>query len=246
VTRLAHPWRLVMRRTSLVRVVCVSDSGYTQCMSISMGNSAPTDYAVREAAAHDVPAIADVLSAAFEHDPVTSTTTRNDSRRPDRLRMAFRREAELYVRHGLSTIVESPDDGALGVGLWSGHDQWKTSWPEQLKSISTGIQVSGISGLRRSSAAHSVMHDNHPDAPHYYLCSLGVRPEAQGRGVAQALFGGMLSRCDREDLPAYLEASTSANVSYYQRYGFTALNEFRYGDEGPTVVGMWREPTSPN
>ena len=49
----------------------------------------------------------------------------------------------------------------------------------------------------------------HPhDRAHEYLLMIGVSPERQGEGIGEALMRGVLERCDREGIPAYLEASS--------------------------------------
>jgi hypothetical protein len=42
----------------------------------------------------------------------------------------------------------------------------------------------------------------------------------------------MLERCDREQMPAYLEASSSHNILFYQRHEFRMINEFPFGAGG--------------
>ena len=56
-----------------------------------------------------------------------------------------------------------------------------------------------------------------------------------------ALLRHALDRCDREDLPAYLESTNSRNISLYLRHGFVAVGEIRAGSS-PIVVPMLRLP----
>ena len=62
----------------------------------------------------------------------------------------------------------------------------------------------------------------HLREPHYYLFAIGADPAHQGRGVGAALLAPMLARCDAEKLPAYLESSNPANLTFYRRHGFVA------------------------
>ena len=52
----------------------------------------------------------------------------------------------------------------------------------------------------------------------------------------------VLQRCDREGVPAYLEASTVRNRALYERQGFAVTEEFVLGRGAPTQWHMWREP----
>ena len=55
----------------------------------------------------------------------------------------------------------------------------------------------------------------------------------------------MLERCDAEQTPAYLEASTERSRALYERLGFEATEECRYAKDGPPMWLMWREPRKP-
>jgi predicted GNAT family N-acyltransferase len=50
-----------------------------------------------------------------------------------------------------------------------------------------------------------------------------------------------LVACDRDQQPAYLEATSPTSRSLYERYGFRALGEIRSGDS-PPLFPMLREP----
>ena len=71
----------------------------------------------------------------------------------------------------------------------------------------------------------------HLREPHYYLFAIGTDPAQQGRGVGAALMAPMLARCDAERMPAYLESSNPANLTFYRRHGFDATGELRFGDD---------------
>lgn len=81
----------------------------------------------------------------------------------------------------------------------------------------------------------------HPPEPHWYLPLVGVDPAFQGSGVGSALLRHALRECDRQQLPAYLEATTPRNQRLYQRHGFEALATLQAGDS-PPVVPMLRRP----
>jgi ribosomal protein S18 acetylase RimI-like enzyme len=82
----------------------------------------------------------------------------------------------------------------------------------------------------------------HPHEPHYYLSIVAVAPEHQGRGIGSALIRPILERCDRDGVPAYLEATTERNRALYERHGFRVSEEVRWPDDGPPLWLMWREP----
>ncbi|MEV7860372.1 GNAT family N-acetyltransferase [Streptomyces hirsutus] len=80
---------------------------------------------------------------------------------------------------------------------------------------------------------------------HEYLWMIGVLPGRQGEGLGTALIGSVLDRCDREGLPAYLEASSVRSRLLYERLGFAQVCEPLRLPDGPRMWPMWREPRTP-
>lgn len=80
---------------------------------------------------------------------------------------------------------------------------------------------------------------HHPVEPHWYLPFIGVDPFAQGRGLGSTLLVHALSGCDRDRLPAYLEASTLRSRRLYARHGFEPVAEIQVGSS-PTICAMLR------
>jgi GNAT superfamily N-acetyltransferase len=81
----------------------------------------------------------------------------------------------------------------------------------------------------------------HPKEPHWYIPLFGVDPVFHGRGYGTQLMRQGLLACDRDQLAAYLEATSPANRQFYERHGFRVLGEIRSG-ESPPMFPMLREP----
>ncbi|MFI7384201.1 GNAT family N-acetyltransferase [Streptomyces sp. NPDC049813] len=77
---------------------------------------------------------------------------------------------------------------------------------------------------------------------HVYLWMIGVHPERQGEGLGTALMAPVLERCDREGVPAYLEASNARSRALYERLGFVFTGTAVDLPGGPSLWPMWREP----
>ena len=178
------------------------------------------------------------LAAAFDSDPVTRFCMRTDSRRDWAMRTGFKRVLELYRPYDLTFVV---NDGA-GVALWARHDQWQLTFWKEVALIPTYIRACGIRRFMRLNRGFEVMKLYHPTEPHYYLHLLGVHPSHQSQGLGAALLCAMLERCDREQMPAYLEATHPRNISIYQQHGFQIIKEFSFGAGGPSLAAMWRKP----
>jgi len=81
----------------------------------------------------------------------------------------------------------------------------------------------------------------HPAGPHWYLPLIGVDPAQQGKGLGSMLLERALRRCDRDRLPAYLEATSPRNLALYGRHGFKSIGKIQAGSS-PDIVPMLREP----
>ncbi|GCB46016.1 2SC7G11.13, pat, acetyltransferase [Streptomyces sp. NL15-2K] len=82
-----------------------------------------------------------------------------------------------------------------------------------------------------------------PGRAHAYLWMIAVAPQRQGEGLGTALIASVLDRCDRDGVPAYLEASNARSRKLYERLGFELIGhplDLPYG--GPQMWPMWREP----
>jgi GNAT superfamily N-acetyltransferase len=86
------------------------------------------------------------------------------------------------------------------------------------------------------------MEQYHPKEPHWYLPILGVEPNQQGKGYGSALLQHVLQTCDRDRIPAYLEASKPANVPFYERHGFKVVSTIQAG-KSPSIFPMIRQPS---
>jgi ribosomal protein S18 acetylase RimI-like enzyme len=85
----------------------------------------------------------------------------------------------------------------------------------------------------------------HPTEPHWYLVVLGVRPSHQGHGYGSRLVAAGLHRADRDGTSSYLETSDPANVEFYQRFGFTVVEQaLSLVPGGPAHIAMRRPPAS--
>ena len=74
----------------------------------------------------------------------------------------------------------------------------------------------------------------HPPAPHWYLGTFGVDPDAQGRGLGRALLLAWLGHVDEAPEDVYLETDRPENLAFYERAGFATVRETAVCD-----VSIW-------
>jgi GNAT superfamily N-acetyltransferase len=197
---------------------------------------------VRRAARDEVPQLAATLASAFSDDPLWGPYFFPDvERRRERLVRFFTAELEsVALPHG---EVWTTGGEIRGVAIWAPPGFWRVPLRTALVRLPTMVSIFGGS-LRRVFRALRAIERRHPREPaHYYLAFLGVTPPHQGRGIGTGLMRPVLERCDREALPAYLEASTVRSARCYERVGFEVVEE-AVVPAGPPFRLMWRTPGS--
>lgn len=195
---------------------------------------------VRKASSAEIPRLAAVLARALYDDPQFVWMLPDNARRSRLLEPGF----ELFLRRLSFKQDETyTTDGIAGAAVWELPGQWQIGFAQQLRLLPAMARLYGRS-LPRLMRAISSVESNHPKERHYYLAFAGVEPDWQGRGIGSALMRPVLDRCDREGVPAYLEASTPRNRALYERHGFEVTEEFTLGKGSPPLWPMWREPAA--
>ncbi len=190
---------------------------------------------LRRASADDAERLRTVLADAFVEDPVLSWLMPNDRTRRAQLRRYFGIELRHYTL-SRGRVWTSAD--LAGAALTLPPRAWRA--PTRV----TLLEGSAFrSHLVRAARVGAAMEWHHVRGPHYYVRDVGVLPSRQGQGIGSALLRPTLERCDREGLPAYLEASSERNAALYERLGFRVTRELRFGASPPLRL-MLRAPQS--
>ncbi|MEO6988808.1 MAG: GNAT family N-acetyltransferase [Aquihabitans sp.] len=199
---------------------------------------------IRAACKDDLPAIGEILAAAFHDDPVWQwlAPAASHAKWMAKASRWFAAEASVYLRRdGAEVLV---DDRLGGVAMWGAPGAWKTR-PQDIARVA--LPSASMFGFRlpRALSTSAFAEKRHPEEPHHwYLGYIGTHPDHQGRGVGGALVLAITERCDAEGLPAYLESSKESNLGFYARFGFVESEPMMLGKDGPALWPMWREPKS--
>lgn len=191
--------------------------------------------AIRRAGAGDRKAVVELLDEGFAQDPVSNWVFPDKEhlrRRHSVLMGAF---LEISFSEGYTDITE---DGT-GCALWAPVPAGDHGDPDDAVRFREAVDPGNerVEQIARLTAA------THPkDRAHEYLMMIAVAPSARGRGVGAALIANTLDRCDRDGLPAYLEASSLRSRGLYERLGYTFLGTPVELPGGPHMYPMWREP----
>ena len=200
-------------------------------VSVAATVRSPDAVRARPATSADIPAFANTLAVAFFDDPVLSYCYPDVAPRQQILPRWFEIVTEANLRHGGIYTTDNVVAGAVWVPAGVDDDE------------GMGTALGEISGKYAQTLfdVFKRMDDRHPHEPHHYLFLLGTRPEWQSRGIGSALIQPVLELCDRDALPAYLEATSEGNKRLYLRHGFEVTGEIKLPD-GPSMWPMWRTP----
>jgi GNAT superfamily N-acetyltransferase len=194
--------------------------------------------AIRTAGGSDRELVTRLLDSAFQDDPVSGWIFPEEEYRRTthpRLMAAF---VDIVMAEGRVDVTEEGTACALwlpvpadGGGEEDGEDDF-AALREALDPGNERIELIG----RLTAEVHPA------GRAHEYLWMIGVAPERQGEGLGTALIGSVLERCDREGVPAYLEASSARSRGLYERLGFELVERPLDLPDGPRMWPMWREP----
>ncbi|CAL9578626.1 GNAT family N-acetyltransferase [Streptomyces sp. enrichment culture] len=199
---------------------------------------------IRTAEEGDRDLVVRLLDEAFQDDPVSSWVFPGEEyrrRTHHRLMAAF---ADAVFADGRIDLTE--DGAACALWLSVPADGQAAAEPaEDTEDVPARIREAVDPENERVELIARLTDGIHPAGrAHEYLWMIGVVPGRQGEGLGTALIESVLDRCDREGLPAYLEASSARGKVLYERLGFECTARVLDLPDGPRMWPMWREPAT--
>jgi GNAT superfamily N-acetyltransferase len=180
-------------------------------------------------ARHAVPSqrdtLARVLTEAFLADPMMALLfpDPDDASLSDhpRLEKMMKLEVDRHLSAGHCYIVDD-----VGAALWTppGVDA-----PSE-EFVALVDELAGSAHMETLLPDFIEMMQWKPDEPHFYLHMIGAADNARGMGLGTLMLRRVLDVCDRENTPAYLEASTARSAELYARHGFEELAAVHFTD----------------
>ncbi|MGE3269356.1 MAG: GNAT family N-acetyltransferase [Chloroflexota bacterium] len=197
---------------------------------------------IRQLHRAEVSPAAEMLARAFAQDPLTALLAPDPARREAKAQWYF----SVVARYGLAFGEVWTVGNVDGAAIWWGPGAVTPSPARAAYAgFDEGEAVLGVDVWEQTLEIGWMVADVHERAisePHWYLNTLGVRPERQRAGLGRALLTSMLDRLDRERLPVYLDTGTAENVAYYQQHGFQLAAEDTDERTGVRIYGMCRTP----
>jgi ribosomal protein S18 acetylase RimI-like enzyme len=190
---------------------------------------------------------ANVLSQAFESDPLFTYLLPQAQARGLVTRSFFRVAADYSVKYGEMDLT--PDGHGAACWLRPNHTipTMARLLPLALphRRLWRAMFTLGLAGLRRFSALITYADKLHRQAApgkHWLLWVVGVEPQYQRQGIGSWLLQTGLARAEADRLPCYLETNNVLNVIFYQKHGFKVVTRNQPTGHELTYWTMRRDP----
>ena len=180
---------------------------------------------MRKASRDDKNIVVHILSKSFIHDPHINWLL-EESKNKNKLKIIMAYVFEESLARG--TVYLNDDNTAAA--LWNTEMKEKVSLQYIVRNLSFLFRV-GIKTTIRCLKTDKLIYDQYPkNAKYCQLYSIGVLPEAQGKGLASALLNYVIEDMKKNLIPAYLETANPKNVEIYKKKGFTVFNTTQLGN----------------
>lgn len=171
----------------------------------------------------EIPETANVLSHAFVTEPnVIAVWRRQDEHSRRDIETVFR---VAKLERPLSSVLVARQNsrivGALNMIEWP---RCQSTFGDDIKLLP--LMVRRPPGLvLRSMKLQSAFKRHDPRKHHWHLGPVGVLPQLQGMGIGSRMMAKCCEMLDGKKDAAYLETDRLVNVPFYQRFGFTVIEE---------------------
>ncbi|WP_188930191.1 GNAT family N-acetyltransferase [Puia dinghuensis] len=169
--------------------------------------------------------VVDILSASFDQNQSVNYVIQQDRSRKKRISRLMKYSFEYCSLFG--EIFLSDDKSACALAILP--DRKKTTLKSIFLDIELALSCIGLGNLQKALKREAKIKAVHPTGPFYYLWFIGVRPEAQNRGIGSSLLEEILAESDAIQRPLYLETSTTRNLPWYKKFGFEIHNQLDFG-----------------
>lgn len=188
---------------------------------------------------------ANVLSQAFEDDPLCTFILPRKKTRIKTLNKFFRLMGEVSIQNNSCFGVGDP---LAGVAYWKFPGQADVSISiksfGKLLPLLLSYYPIGLFKARAVIEQTEALHREYASQPHFYLDNLGVLPSARGQGLSSQLIRPFLDMADIQKTISYTDTVTRGNVSLYEHFGFECVDERAAPGTGITVWALRRPAAS--
>ncbi|MGI5445448.1 GNAT family N-acetyltransferase [Streptomyces sp. CA-243310] len=190
---------------------------------------------IRQADRSDRDAVARLLDEAFREDPVSCWVFPDPEHRAAVHGKFLGVFVDVVLADGRIDYATDGSAAALWLRIPAGEPEGEDEVPARMRAVADPDN-------ERCELVGRLTGEVHPTSEeHEYLLMIAVAPDRQGEGLGTELMRPVLERCDREGLPAYLEASSERSRGLYERLGWEFTGTAVRLPEGPLMWPMWRK-----
>ncbi|MFI5826979.1 GNAT family N-acetyltransferase [Streptomyces sp. NPDC051578] len=193
---------------------------------------------IRRAGQSDRDAVARLLDEAFRDDPVSSWVFPDPAHRAAVHGKFLGVFVDVALAEGRIDYAADGSAAALWLRVPAGDHEGdaEDDVPAMMRAVADPDN-------ERCELVGRLTGEVHPTSEeHEYLLMIAVAPGRQGEGLGTELMRPVLERCDREGVPAYLEASSERSKALYERLGWRFTGTAVRLPDGPLMWPMWRKP----
>lgn len=185
----------------------------------------------------------EMLVDAFFNDAKLTHVLPDDTTRREQGRHIF----AFHLRYGLNYgRVYATSPTLEGVAVWLPSDLSEVTFWRAMRSggmaLQKGLSKDAMKRLLAFAEEVDVYHKKHVSGRHCYLFFIGVDPRFQGRGYGGTLIRPMLDRMDGRGMACYLNTQNERNISLYEHFGFSVVEQISLPGSGILHTGMIRYP----
>ena len=161
------------------------------------------------------------LTSAFSNDPCLKYLLNSEEYDYKKASFIHRYSINLGLRYGIALCTSKEVEG---ICIWMPPRSTNTTTWMFLRAGGLSLRNTVDKGIIKrlqdyGNYSGSIHHKNAP-FPHWYLLSIAVEKEYQGKGISNRLMKPVMDYFDKNNQSCYLETHNSKNVSYYQKFGF--------------------------
>jgi GNAT superfamily N-acetyltransferase len=186
------------------------------------------------------------LVRAFMPDPIFSFYFPEAEDREKVFAAFFDDLVRSHIRFG-HVYSANMDGRIVGVAVWRPPDAGEPTDEDRERSAVAAKRVSEIDSLAADVlfAGFTLLEQQHPREPHWYLFFTGVEPGLQSRGIGSDLLAPVLEIADRSGEMCYLETPFPRTHAFYRALNFDVTRVGRPFAGAPQIWTMLRPPSLP-
>lgn len=200
-----------------------------------------TENIIRLNRQHIKPAI-ETLTKAFKNYPLIAHYFPDDDIREKFTHYFIAIPVYIGMKYG-EIYATSPN--MEGIAVWIPSDEYRLTFTKMLFNVPFRVLFGfGRYGANKMSNVGRYIDETHERLvpyKHWYLWTVGVDPDFQGKGYSSKLIKPMLERMAKEGQACFLETHNEKNVNIYGRMGFKLIDKSAIPDTGLTNWAMLKE-----